>query len=77
MLGSELFVTVLFIWRLDYCLHKILDESWDIKLSLAWKEKQANLLEGNLPFLLYDSVATLKVITVFLSTSAKFTPLSH
>jgi len=53
-----------------------LDEIWDIKLSLAWKEKQANLLEVNLPFL-YDFVATLKVITVFLGTSAKFTPLSH
>lgn len=54
-----------------------LDEIWDIKLSLAWKEKQANLLKVSLSFLLYDFVATLKVITVFLGTSAKFTPLSH
>lgn len=51
-----------------------LDEIWDIKLSLAWKEKQAHLLEVNLPFLLYDSVATLEVITVFLGTSANLPP---
>lgn len=71
-------------WIICYCIVYIevrlpldLDEILDIKLGLTCKEKQANLSEINSPFLLYDSVAIIKVITIFLATSAKFTPLNH
>lgn len=37
-----------------------LDEILDIKLGLAYKEKQANLSEVSSPFLLHDSVAIMK-----------------
>lgn len=34
----------------------------DIKLCLTYKEKQANFLEVNSPFLLYDSVVAFIVL---------------
>lgn len=71
-------------WIICYCIVYIevrlpldLDEILDTKLGLTCKEKQANLSEINSPFLLYDSVAIIKVITIFLATSVKFTPLNH